>query len=266
MSALAKKKVVITRAAHQTAEFESLLRERGAVPLLYPCIDIVPPVDLTPLSQVVQAALKGEFDWLVLTSTNTVFALQTYLQEQKIAAGDLKFRHVAAVGSATAAAASEQLGFEIDTIPDQFTAEALVFSFAFKEGERVLLPQSGIAEPALADALRKSGAAVTVVVAYRTVAGRGGVHLPERLAAGSVDAITFTSASTVDNFMLRLETEGGDRALLASICIACIGTKTAAAARRHALTVSVIPAEHTVPALVNALESYYAQLLIGEAK
>jgi uroporphyrinogen III methyltransferase/synthase len=97
------------------------------------------------------------------------------------------------------------------------------------------------------------------VAAYRTVAGSGGIALPELLAAGRVDAVTFTSASTVRNLLARLMAEGGEPAALAGVCIACMGPVTADAARQAGLAVTVLPAEHTIQALVEALESHFSR-------
>ncbi|MGC8779495.1 MAG: uroporphyrinogen-III synthase, partial [Anaerolineae bacterium] len=83
--------------------------------------------------------------------------------------------------------------------------------------------------------------------------------LPALLAGRQVDAITFTSPSTVRNLFARLAAEGGDVAHLAGICVACLGPVTADAARNHGLTVHVLPQAHTVPALVDALETHFAR-------
>lgn len=264
MKALAGKRIVITRAAHQAGELEQLLLEREAIPLLYPCIDIQPPQDAVLLRNALQAAVNGKFDWLILTSANTVRALKRSLDVMNVQVP--MNLQVAAVGSATAQAAKEILGIKASVVPERYRADDLAEALQLAKDTRVLLPQSEIAEPTLALALSNIGASVTTVVAYETVIGSGGVDLPSLLERGEVDAITFTSGSTVANLLRRLEDEGGNRDLLEEVCAACIGNRTAEVARLNHLPVTVIAAQQTLEGLVSALEHYYAALAIGESK
>jgi uroporphyrinogen-III synthase len=256
MSALAGKKIVITRAMHQAAEFENLLHKREADVLLYPCIDIVPLEDASVLDAALCAI--ATFDWLVLTSTNTVYILRQKFDELTIAASALSRLQVAAVGSATANAAYAWLGLNVNVMPEDYTAEALAKAIPLAKGARILLPQSAIAEPALANELSQAGSTVTAIPTYRTIIGSGGVDLSALLNSGNVDVITFTSSSTVTNCLQRLKAEGGDISTLMKICIACIGPKTAATARQNELPVTVMPDEHTLDGLIAALENYFA--------
>lgn len=257
MSALAGRRVVITRALHQSPAFERLLRERGATALLYPCIDIAPPPDLTPLDDALLTAADGAFDWLLLTSANTVSALAQRMSALNLRPSALAGLRVAAVGPVTAKAASQMLGLYAHIAHDEYMAEALAGAIQPVVGARVLLPQSATAERALAEVLASLGANVTVVEAYRTVMGNGGVDLLALLRAGEVDAVTFTSASTVVNLLQRLENEGGEQSLLAGVCVACIGEKTASAAQELGLTVSIVSDVHTLEGLTAALERYF---------
>lgn len=263
MSALAGKRVVITRAAHQTGELENLLRARSAIPILYPCIAMEPPPDSTALDQLLRSALDGEFEWLAVTSTNTVRALKQRFDAMKITAASSKL-NVAAVGSSTAREIEAQLGLKVSAIPEQYNASALAYAMNFAEGARVLMPQSEIAEQNFAQSLSSMGAKVTTVVAYHTVIGTGGVDLPTLLEHGEVDAITFTSGSTVTNFLQRLKNEGGNTDLLEQVCIACIGAPTATVALENNLSVKVVPIQPTAENLVTALERYYAEPAAGE--
>lgn len=286
-SALQGKRIVLTRAAHQLDEMEELLRRRGAVPLAYPCIAIAAPEDLAALDAALADLLAGAFDWLVLTSQNAVIALADRLKPSAFS-GPAALGHgmlcpntpfpiggergqgagwnegrfaVAAIGAATAEAAGRLLGLSVQLMPDEFVAEALAEALAgrLRAGGRVLICQADIGRPVLAAALRARGIAVTSVVAYRTVIGSGGVNLPRLLADRQVEAITFTSPSTVHNLFVRLAAEGGDAGHLAGVCVACLGPVTADAARSHGLPVHVLPNTHTIPALVEALEAYFAR-------
>lgn len=256
MSALAGKRIVSTRAVHQNADFDDLLREHGAEPLHYPCIAIAPPNQVEPFD----LALKqlSRFDWLVLTSANTVQAVANRMAALGISTDTLAKIQVAVVGPATADTARETLGVEISAMPDEFIAEALAAAMQPIDGAQVLLPISAIAESTLADKLTAAGAHVMAVDAYRTVIGSGGIDLTGELRAGTIDAITFTSSSTVDNLLKRLEADGGSPDLLSGVCLACIGPKTAATARRHGLSVTLVPDDYTLPGLVAALEHYFA--------
>jgi uroporphyrinogen-III synthase len=266
MNGLEGKRIVITRASHQASELEQLLRDEGAVPLLYPCIAIKPPSDTKQINSVLKTALDGSFDWLILTSTNTVRALKESLDTTGYKSPYPFKLQVAAVGSVTARYAEKQLGLTVNVVPEQYTANALAQALSLEKNTRILLPQSEIAEPILVTTLTTIGAIVTSVIAYQTVIGSGGVDLSELLKRSEVNAITLTSASTVTNLLQRLQNEGGDIHLLESVCIACIGISTAAAAHENNLSVDVIPEQHTINGLVKALEHYYAELAIGESK
>ena len=257
MSVLSGRRVVVTRAPHQAEELADLLRQRGAEPLLYPCIDIAPPEDTASLDQALSAA-DGDYDWLVLTSTNTVAALARRMETLGLPTDALSSLKVAAVGTATEQATEQRLGLRVTLVPETHLGSALTQALAAEAGARVLLSQSALADASIADALAAAGLSVTVVTAYRTVIGSGGVDLPGLLRVRQVDAITFTSPSTVANSLERLSREGGDAALLQDVCLACIGTTTAAAARAAGLNVSVVPESHTLQALIDALERHFA--------
>jgi uroporphyrinogen-III synthase len=259
-SPLAGKRIVNTRAAHQAAALDRLLREHGAEPLAYPCIAIAPPDDTTQLDNALRAVSQGAYNWLILTSANTVLALAQRLAALGLSLTNVSRLKTAAVGPATAQAAGELLGLHIEIMPDEYVAEALADALALSKGARVLLPQSGLARPALAETLSSQGASVTVIEAYQTVVGSGGTDVPRLLAQQQVDAISFTSPSTVNNFLRRLENEGGNRNHLSPVCIACIGPQTTQAARNCGLHVSVVPEEHTVEGLVESLQRYFEKI------
>ena len=241
--------IVNTRATHQNSRFTALLQGHGAEVIEYPCIAIAPPEDDAPLQNAL--ADLASFDWLVLTSANTVLALAAL---PSLTIGNIQ---VCAVGPATAKAARSYLGRETVLLPETFTAEVLGETLPIQPGQRVLIPASAIAPPSLAARLTMRGAEVTVVAAYRTVRGTGGANVPALLAQKQVDAVTFTSASAVENFMARLRAESGNRTDLASVCIACIGPQTATMAEAHGLQVEVMPTTHTLDGLIAALTEYF---------
>ncbi len=249
---LAGKRIVNTRAPHQAAAFDTLLRDQGAIPISYPCIAIIPPDNTHDLD----AALRSQFDLLVLTSANTVMIMAERLQML-----GLSFQGVsaAAIGAATADAAREQLGIEALTIPDNYSADGLADILPITTGTRILLPQSEIAPTKLKQTFRERGADVIAVSAYQTVRGEGGVELVPLLRAYQIDGVTFTSSSTVRYFTERLHDEGGTITDLAGMAVACIGEQTRSSAEEAGLTVAVTPEMHTLDGMIAALCEYFGR-------
>jgi len=245
--------VLVTRPRPQAGELVTLLEAAGATVIVAPTIRIVPPADPEPLRQA--AADAATFDWTVFASANAVDA---FLDALSATEGELRL--VAAVGSRTA----DQLrvrGVDVAVVPETFTADALVSALTSRgslRDARILLPRSEIGRTVIADGLRAAGAAVTEVVAYRTLADAD-AHAPDvkaLLAAGQLDAVTFTSGSAVQNFV---QIHGpGSAALLKASVVAVIGPVTADVARELGVTVHVRPATYTTAAMVEALGKYFS--------
>lgn len=248
------KRVVVTRAVDQQHELVALLEARGAITVPYPCIAIVPPADVAPLDGALRRMAANGFDWLVLTSTNTVAALAQRCGVLGLTPDSFMQPRIAAVGGATAAAASAWLQRGVDVVSDKGHGDDLGGMLELRPGERVFLPQSAIAKPTLAEALSRKEAVMTVVDAYTTGLGTGGEDVPALLAAGQIDAVTFTSGSTVENFLARLHSEGGMDSLPAKVCIACIGAPTARAAREFGLTVHVVAERSDLAVMVQRMD------------
>lgn len=243
------KRVVNTRAAHQSETLDALLRAEGAVPLPYPAIRFAPPES----TQVLDDALAASYDWLILTSANTIDAIAERVQALGISLAGIK---TAAVGAATAQAAKDKLGVEVMFMPTEANAQALAAQLPVTPGTRILLPQSELAGAALADVLHARGATVKAISAYRTVKSNGGVLLAPLLNSGQVDAVTFTSASTVRFFAERLADEG--MRLPAPVRVVCMSTQISAAARAIGYTVSAEARTASLNALVDTLAECFA--------
>jgi uroporphyrinogen-III synthase len=257
------KVVVNTRAAHQAADLDALLRAYGAEPVAYPCIAIGPPDDVAALDAILKRALQGDFDWLILTSTNTVLALAERLQAMGVPPTilqDVTSLKIATVGPQTAESAADLLGLTVNLVPESYVAEGLAAALreqSATENAAIWLPQSAIAKPDLGNELRGIAREIVVVDAYETVLGSGGVNLGEWLPC--IHAITFTSGSTVRNFLTRIRQEGITLDSISPTVIACIGPKTAKTAMQNALDVAVVPDEYTLDGMVAALAAYFGE-------
>jgi uroporphyrinogen III methyltransferase/synthase len=242
---------VVTRPRDQAAELVRALEEHGAEVVSAPAIRIVPLADLSPL----RAALGrlADYDWLVFTSQNAVRIVCDRLAEWGLAPQDLARVPVAAIGPATAAALARR-GIVPALVPPQFVAEAVVAALAARgelRGRRVLLPRAREARDALPAGLRAHGAAVDVIPVYETLAETGVAQgLAAEILAGRIDAVTFTSSSTVRRFV---ELVGREAATSGRFAAAVIGPVTAATARELGIAVAVEAGEYTVAGLVDAL-------------
>jgi uroporphyrinogen-III synthase len=231
--ALTARRIVVTRAAAQSAALMDKLRVAGALPVATPAIQILSPENPAPLRDA--AERLDAFQWCVFTSSNAVRAL---LGECGDDAWPATVK-VAAVGNATARALTDA-GLAVHFQPSTAVAEALARELPVETGDRVLWPHGDLAKQELVAALSARGAAVDAVVAYRTVSDIALLGVVDALRDGRVDAITFTSASTVRHVVeglaaagVRLEQLPADTRPL----IVCIGPVSAAAARECGLPV-----------------------------
>ena len=233
--------ILVTRPGPRAAELARRLRDLGAEAIAAPTIEIVQPTAGSPLDAAVTAAAAGGFDWVVFTSAAGVRAWSA--RSRALGAGPPAAR-VAVVGEATSDELA-RLGRDPDLVPSEFTTESL--GHAFPEGRgRVLLARADLATTALEEILRVKGWTVERVEAYRI---RTADELPEdarnALTAGRVDAVTFTSPSTVEGFV-RL-------AGVPDVAAACIGPVTSSAAKRAGFPVLATAEPHTEGGLVDAL-------------
>jgi uroporphyrinogen III methyltransferase/synthase len=259
MKALEGKRVLVTRSRDQADELCQALAVEGAEPVRFPVIAVRPGPDLAPLDRAIEGL--EEYDWLGLTSANAVRVFwDRLLRHRPRLPVTLK---VAAVGPATARAL-EALGVRVDFIPAEYRGERLADGMGEVRSRRILLPRASGARESLPDALAAAGAVVDDIPVYSTVQATPGPEAFGQLRRG-VDAVTFTSASTVRCFAAVVRAEGEDVvAMLRRMTIACLGPVVADAARAIGLCVDVQPAEYTVAALVQALGQYYRLALSTE--
>jgi len=262
MSSLAEKRVVVTRERSQAGEMASRLAEAGAVPILFPTIEIAPMDDLARLDQALQEL--ASYDWVVFTSRNGVRIFwDRWSRLASAPDATLVFPpsvRLAAIGPGTAAAIRECSG-RVDLIPDEYIAEALVDGLKPRKGLRVLLPRAEAAREALADGLVALGAQVEEIPTYRTLPAAPDREGLAELARG-VDAITFTSSSTVRNFVELVvgmpSPNRGQGFPLGAAVIACLGPVTASTAKALGLPVDLTAQEYTIDGLVRALEKHFS--------
>ncbi len=250
------KTVVITRAEDQADSMFELLQESGAEPVSFPVIQTVAPESWDPFDQALSRI--SEYHGLIFTSVNGVKFFMRRLKETDQDIRDLKGVRIYTIGPKTEEAL-RAFGIRVDVVPQDFVAESLIESLTGEgvKGKRFLIPRAKIAREILPDQLLDMGAEVDVVPAYQTVAPtRKNEDFERRLKDGAIDIITFTSSSTVTNFLERIGPEL--RPYLKNVTIACIGPITADTAREQGLNVDILPKQYTVDALVRAIEDRFS--------
>ncbi len=248
MTPLAGKRILVTRPRAQAAGLCAKLAALGAQPIVFPTIEIAPCDDYTALDRAI--ARLERYQWVIFTSVNGVAAFwqrHTHAGKDERALNGIK---VAAIGPATARALEER-GVRAAFIPDEYVAERILDGLGDVAGQRILLPRADIAREALAVTLARRGAIVDEIAAYRTLPAAPDSRGLAELRRG-VDAITFTSSSTVRNFVTLAgrETFGA--------IVACIGPVTAQTTREAGLPVDVVANEYTTDGLVAALVDYFS--------
>lgn len=242
---LAGKHVLVTRAGEQAKSMTARLENLGATVVWVPTIAIV-PVDSAPLDAAI--ARFDCYDWMVFTSANAVSVFVDRLSAASVTLNAFDGVRVCAIGSATAHRLRES-GIAVDLIPQQFIAESIVVELVAlgMAGKRILLPQADIARKTIANGLRKAGATVDVVVAYRTQVPDGVDSDTIRRTLADIDIAIFASPSAVRNLMTLA---GG---VVPEMQIVCIGPVTASAARALGLTVAAVADEFSADGLIDAV-------------
>ena len=250
------RRIVVTRSSDQASELVARLEELGAETIAMPTIQILPAED----SDAIDAACDDAdtFDWIVFTSANGVeHFMSRFLARRDVR--DLKGVRICAVGPATTESV-QRYGMRVAITPAEYRSEGVLAALGAVEdlsGKRVLLPRAQIAREVLGDELRKTGAEVVELTAYRTeLGGDTGQRVYRMLLDREIDAVTFSSASTVRNFVSILGSEQAAD-LLRTTTVAAIGPVTAEAAQHLGITAAVVPNEYTIPALVDALVTHF---------
>jgi uroporphyrinogen III methyltransferase/synthase len=238
------RRIVLTRAEEQAGESAEQLRRLGADVIAAPTIEIVEPSSWAPIDAAI--AQLEIYDWLIFTSRNGV---ERFLSRLDASERDLRAikGSIAAIGPATAEALA-QARLKVDCLPEEFVAESLLDAFeAELTGKKVLIPRAEVAREVLPEGLRQRGARVDVAPVYRTVVPTSSA-LRDTLAAKRPDWITFTSSSTVRQFV-----EMAGEEALQGVGVASIGPITSATIREYGVEPTVEANPHTMDGLIAAI-------------
>ena len=269
------KRVLVTRTREQASTLSERLRTLGAIPVEFPTIRIVPPSDWQPLDTALKRLYtfdmsgRSYYDWLVLTSANGARICCERLYSLGYDPQAMRNVRIATIGPATASAL-ERYGITTDLIPDEYIAEGVAAALIRDvqqrglslKGQRILLARAAEARKVLVTELQEAGAEVDEVAAYHTHTiahdDEQGREVLRLLQNHQLDILTFTSSSTVRNFVAWLKsceqgTIGSFLDLVAQLTIACIGPITSQTARELGLHIDIEAKEFTIDGLVKAI-------------
>ncbi len=252
---LSGRHVVVTRSREQASELTEALESLGAGVIEFPVISCRPLDDGPSLERLDRAIEELEsYDWVVFTSANGVrFFMERIFQ----LGGDVRALagiQIGVMGEGTRRAVEER-SLTVDFVPGRFVGESFVEEFPEKRpGVRVLIPRAEEARELIPEQLRRHGCEVDVVPCYRTVAAdTESAELRLLLAAGTVDVVTFTSSSTVRNFVQLAGLDAPDFRLPDSVKVVSIGPVTSRTAREMGLPVHAEADPHTIEGVVQAV-------------
>lgn len=253
------KRIVVTRAREQASEFLRALSLLGAECIEFPTIEVISPESWESLDRAIKAL--DEYDWLLFTSVNGVKFFLKRLEFLGKDIRDLKGIKIGVIGPKTASI-WHGMGIKPDLMPDEYRAEAVVESFEKLgiSGAKILIPRAVKAREVLPEQLRQAGANVDVVHAYQTISPDHDTgRVRELLMRGSIDMVTFTSSSTVTNFVDMFKSEGQEmHKWMARIVVACIGPITAKTAQDNGFQVDLIPTEYTIERLTLSIVQHFS--------
>ncbi|MCX8012558.1 MAG: uroporphyrinogen-III synthase [Desulfobacterota bacterium] len=252
------KKILITRPKEQISDLFELLKACGAIPISFPTIQIVPPLDWEKVDQAIENL--SAYDVIIFTSVNGVKKFFQRLQENRKDKDSINWKNlqICAIGPKTASEL-KKLGLTVDIIPPQYQAESVLEILAKNgiNGKHFLLPRAEEAREILTEGIKKFGGHIEVVPVYRTVKAEANpLTVKELFKQNLIDIITFTSSSTVKNFV-SFFTEDEITQILQGVVVASIGPITAQAAFQLGIKSDIIAEKYTIPGLVKAIVKYF---------
>lgn len=242
------KRILITRAQSQANEFADKLLEAGFEPIYFPVIEIKPVEDNVALKQALSKL--GCYEWTVFTSVNAVDVVFNQFPSLNWS----ESTQVAAIGPRTADAL-KAYSITPDFVPDEYVAEAILPGLGDLRGKWVLMPRAEIARKELPEAICNAGGVPHEITVYKTLPAQVNAAALEALRAG-VDMLTFTSASTVENFVAITQKNKLDPFNLPKKPqVACIGPITAQAARQAGFENIIVAKEYTTDGLMEIVKN-----------
>ena len=248
---LAGLRILNTRPKEQARPLTEMLEDEGAVVREVPAINIAPPEDHSGLDEAIESLTS--YDWIVFTSTNGVRYFFERLWGLNHDIRSLEGVKFATIGSKTAEEL-ESRGLCVDHVPEEYRAEKLLEDLKeeLDEKKRLLLPRTTRARELLKDGLEKEGHEVDEVETYRTLSTELPEDVERDIEDGIYNMITFTSSSTVENFIEMIE----DKRCLEDMIVAAIGPITAETARKNGLEVDIVASEYDIEGLYDAIIEY----------
>lgn len=249
------KRILITRQKEQAEDFVRLIEDAGAIPVEFPVIETVPPYSWDALDN----SIKGldKYKWIIFTSANGVRFFMERLKFNGKDIRELKGIKICAIGPKTASSV-ESLGIKVDIMPEEYIAEGVInemLKIGIK-GQKILLPRAALARDILPQKIEKMGAKIDVVDAYKTVKPAARVkEIKELFKKGGVDVITFTSSSTVKNFMSYFDAH--EKGMIKDAIIASIGPITAKTVEEFGFKSDIVADEYTIERFVEKIIEYF---------
>lgn len=248
------RRILVTRALHQAGKLSEGLRALGAETIEVPVLEIRPPTSFEPLD----AALGqlASYDWLILTSANTVRALAARAGELGITLEQSSAPKVAALGESTAEAA-RAAGLKVCFVPASYVAESLLQGLGeATRGQRILLARAAAAREVIPDGLRADGAEIDVVDAYRNVLPESAPKQLGRAVMERVDAVTFTSSSSVTH-LAEAARQAGIAWPIAGAAAVSIGPITSRTLRELCWEPATEAKQSDIPGLIEAVVALF---------
>ncbi len=264
------RRIVVTRTRDQASELVNLLENYGAECIEYPTI-MLEPVDSYAILDKALEEIEA-CNWILFTSINAVDYFFRRLFQLGKDVRDLKGPRIGSVGKVTAEALASR-GIKADLLPEEFTGDGLAEALIRQgvSGMNILIPRALNAREILPEKLTDAGAEVLVAPVYQNVLPRSSEgeqlkdDLRQSLEEKSVDMVTFTSSSTVKNFvtLLDINDPGGLQEIMSGVAVATIGPITAKTVEKFGLAVDVQPAEYTIDDLVESIVMYFVSQAAG---
>lgn len=252
------KRILVTRSRAQSKRMAEAISKHGGVPILFPTIEILPPDDLGDLDESIGRI--REFDWVIFTSVNGVERFFQRFFEIRDDIRDMAGPRIGAIGPVTASSIRSR-GIRVDLLAKEFVAEGLLAGLSPEEvrGKRFLIPRAEKARDILPRGITEMGGEVRVVAVYRTGMPDDSAVEQVRgmLEKREVDAVTFTSSSTVTHFVEMLGS-ADVLSLLSNVTVASIGPVTSRTARETGLTVHVEASEYIIDGVIDSLVRYFS--------